>query len=269
MANMNLKDALDRALRTTKQYVDNHVSESVFSGDYNDLINKPCYDNRVYENIIVEYDGVADGRAEGSMPALPCSRAIKVADFTEEQATTYAAALENGYTITIDNGDGTTSTKTGFGYSIFMNSMCLKDMEVILVSEAFSVSIGHATNYAPEPGIYFNISDASIPVKLEITNIASGELKILETKYLENKPGIKMEEGSQVTAPSDSTAFTVEAGAEIFNDYKKNIASGTYSHAEGSYTEATGTYSHAENYGARARGNCSHFQGLLHCGSMV
>ena len=39
MANMNLKDALDRALRTTKQYID----QNGFSGDYNDLENRPCY----------------------------------------------------------------------------------------------------------------------------------------------------------------------------------------------------------------------------------
>lgn len=39
-----------------------------------------------------------------------------------------------------------------------------------------------------------------------------------------------------------------EEGAEIFNDYNQNIASGSYSHAEGSRTEANGAYSHAEGY---------------------
>ena len=39
---------------------------------------------------------------------------------------------------------------------------------------------------------------------------------------------------------------TVEApiGAEIFNDFENNIASGMYSHAEGYNTSATGNYSH-------------------------
>ena len=43
---------------------------------------------------------------------------------------------------------------------------------------------------------------------------------------------------------------TVEApiGAEIFNDFEHNIASGDYSHAEGRNTSATGNYSHASGF---------------------
>ena len=43
---------------------------------------------------------------------------------------------------------------------------------------------------------------------------------------------------------------TVEApiGAEIFNDFEHNIASGDYSHAEGRETSATGNYSHASGF---------------------
>jgi hypothetical protein len=38
---MNLKDALNKALRATKQYVDKAIEENAFSGDYNDLENRP------------------------------------------------------------------------------------------------------------------------------------------------------------------------------------------------------------------------------------
>lgn len=49
---------------------------------------------------------------------------------------------------------------------------------------------------------------------------------------------------------------------EIFNDYDENIASGDYSHAEGSETYAEGTYSHAEGYGSHAFGGGSHAEGV-------
>lgn len=47
---------------------------------------------------------------------------------------------------------------------------------------------------------------------------------------------------------------------EIFNDYANNIASGEYSHAEGSKTSAN-SYAHAEGRGAHAVGDCSHAEG--------
>ena len=45
---------------------------------------------------------------------------------------------------------------------------------------------------------------------------------------------------------------------EIFNTYNgdyKNVASGNYSHAEGSDTKALGDYSHAEGYNTTASGH--------------
>ena len=53
-----------------------------------------------------------------------------------------------------------------------------------------------------------------------------------------------------------------ENSGEIFNNYVENKASGEYSHAEGSYTEATGNYSHAEGYSANATGEGSHAEGI-------
>ena len=52
MSDLNFKDSLEIALTRTKQYIDNNLSkkadisyieENAFSGDYNDLENKPCY----------------------------------------------------------------------------------------------------------------------------------------------------------------------------------------------------------------------------------
>ncbi len=49
--------------------------------------------------------------------------------------------------------------------------------------------------------------------------------------------------------------------AEIFNDYKKNDASGIYSHAEGHWTTASGDGSHAEGTGTTASGTSAHAGG--------
>lgn len=56
---------------------------------------------------------------------------------------------------------------------------------------------------------------------------------------------------------------TVEApmGAEIFNDFEHNTASGAYSHAEGSETSAAGAYSHAEGKGTKTTNEAEHASG--------
>jgi hypothetical protein len=50
-------------------------------------------------------------------------------------------------------------------------------------------------------------------------------------------------------------------GAEIFNDYYSNQASGEYSHAEGLSTEASGARSHAEGDTTHATAMASHAEG--------
>ena len=210
--------------------------------------NLPCYDTRVFENITIEYDGVTDGRVVASMPVLGCSNAVKVADITEEQLAVYATAFEtNGYTITIDNGDGTTTEKTGIGYYTFAYGSIFipaSPASVILVPRTFSLESGHTSNYATEPGIYFSATDTNKVLKLQFNCTIDGELKIIEPKYLVNSPGIKLENN-----------------AEIFNDYNENIATGDYSHAEGKSTEATGDCSHAEGNNTLASGAYSHAEG--------
>ena len=55
--------------------------------------------------------------------------------------------------------------------------------------------------------------------------------------------------------------FGTATGAEIFNAYSDNKATGTYSHAEGFLTQATGAYSHAEGANTIASGKFSHAEG--------
>lgn len=48
---------------------------------------------------------------------------------------------------------------------------------------------------------------------------------------------------------------------EIFNDYERNIATGSYSHAEGYYAVASGQYSHAEGRNTKASSDAQHVSG--------
>lgn len=50
-------------------------------------------------------------------------------------------------------------------------------------------------------------------------------------------------------------------GAEVFNDYENNVASGAMSHAEGSITNATKDFAHAEGYNTKSQGQASHSEG--------
>lgn len=76
----------------------------------------------------------------------------------------------------------------------------------------------------------------------------------------------------QSVMPAADTTVTAGSGAEIFNDYNAraydgntitsgNVASGSYSHAEGAQTTASGHCAHAEGYKTKAGGAYSHAQG--------
>lgn len=59
----------------------------------------------------------------------------------------------------------------------------------------------------------------------------------------------------------NDTEVIAEMGAEIFNDYTSNTASGQYSHSEGLQTTASGFASHAEGFTSKAVGESSHAEG--------
>ena len=62
-------------------------------------------------------------------------------------------------------------------------------------------------------------------------------------------------ENNQVGSKGEGT------GAEIFNNYDLNVATGEYSHAEGYRSSATKPMSHAEGYETQANGLASHSEG--------
>ena len=75
---------------------------------------------------------------------------------------------------------------------------------------------------------------------------------------ISKKPG-EIVAGKSYTIGEETV--TAGQGAEVFNSYTNNKASGNYSHAEGYYTTASGDYSHAEGYYTTASGKYSHAEG--------
>lgn len=84
--------------------------------------------------------------------------------------------------------------------------------------------------------------------------------------------GIGQDLTGQTVYPEDGWQTTAGTNAEIFNDYRTraytdsvptagNVASGNYSHAEGSCTTASANYSHAEGLNSYANGTGTHAEG--------
>ena len=94
-------------------------------------------------------------------------------------------------------------------------------------------------------------------------NITSGESLPISfgkiQKFINTSPG-EIVTGKSYVVGEEKTVIA-GTGAEVFNDYENNIASGDYSHAEGNETMAYGNYSHAEGSGTTASGNYSHAEG--------
>lgn len=101
MANMNLKDALERSLLATKEYID----KNKFSGDYNDLENKPCYDDREFETVQILCDGNFEGKE--TLDEIYFAPFAKIADLNDNDID---SILSNGFKAIIkiyqhDEGD--------------------------------------------------------------------------------------------------------------------------------------------------------------------
>ena len=115
------------------------------------------------------------------------------------------------------------------------------------------------------------------------------ELQAAATGVEANPEGIGKPCTGKTLKPTYDTTVVADTGSEIFNDTRTrqfdgtnkanagNVATGSYSHAEGNITTATGicnhsegyftmtsnSGSHAEGYGTAASGNYSHAEGFL------
>lgn len=91
MAKMNFKDALNKSLQATKKYVDDQITENKFSGDYNDLENRPCYE----DNVIKHYSYIGnDGTEKELVPGNLINLASPLIKITED-VPTYDAMMND------------------------------------------------------------------------------------------------------------------------------------------------------------------------------
>ena len=112
-----------------------------------------------------------------------------------------------------------------------------------------------------EPGIWTMFKDSKSYIsRLSFVCATSGDIKLIDKKFLVNSPG-KFTEGETLYSNNKQEYIEAEYGAEIFNDYHNNIATGLFSHSEGFFTEANGSFSHAEGFNTVANGVSQHVQG--------
>ena len=106
--------------------------------------------------------------------------------------------------------------------------------------------------------ILFFGSNNFIAIDSTVSDITSHTLEIVHVERIVHKIDKKFLPDVKIIG-----AEGTGENAEIFNDYEGNIASGDYSHAEGSGTTASGRCSHAEGDGTTASGNDgAHAEGL-------
>jgi hypothetical protein len=138
--------------------------------------------------------------------------------------------------------------------------------------------------YSVDGEINYNPDEDEL-ISLIFKTLKNGKLRIMDSKFIPYKPGLVIEEGTEVTPwiwyinekngvyATGDEEFSIGKGAEIFNDYcadindytstlvSKNIAIGDYSHAEGCASYAKGYCSHTEGYNTYAAKDCTHAEG--------
>lgn len=105
-----------------------------------------------------------------------------------------------------------------------------------------------------ENALYLTPEEIPVPIAEGGTGASTA------TSALDNLGAVGRDVSGRNFTIDGSTVFAYP-GAEIFNDYSGNIASGSCSHAEGGYTTASGGSSHAEGYSTTASGQMSHAEG--------
>ena len=236
----------------TKKYVD----DNKFSGDYNDLTNKPCYDNREYGEVNYSYDGNPEGKetvfdgwyikiAECNYENLSDIKSIEVEVYGEIRSYFTKDCIIIGDSVSTPDGDSVV--------------IVLKDKEVEGIPSGIWV-IEDVTN-----------------VKLEA--VVSGEFKPLDIKLVPDMAGRRLdgqtfdvkksyhdEEYETVKAGHNAEAFNsdknIAVGANSHAEGEETVARGGASHAEGMYTYANSGNSHAEGYFSVANGMASHAEGM-------
>lgn len=236
----------------TKKYVD----ENKFSGDYNDLDNKPCYTSVepvpqvFFEETECTFEETSVGHIDGTSTYyyiynidfpktfVPGDTYTVIIDGTQYENLISYIPESSSYSSGAIGSDDSPHFTDGYPFHI----------------ETYDY-LGNTLTFEFSKEFY---GEGNLVHTIAIYHI-SPEVKLLDTKYTANKPGLAVA-GQELKLydyeKDEQTEETVVAGigAEIFNDLKLNVASGDYSHAEGGVTTASGSYSHAEGNNTTASG---------------
>lgn len=221
--NLNMKDSLKLTTQAIKRYVDNQIAENGFSGDYNDLNNRPCYDNS--ESIECTYDGNATGRV---VATDPFEAMVKVSD----EVIDYETYLKS--VVGIHYPDGIQYHKIsdkieGEDYFLTKSKKMIWGGNVTVVYED-NVELWGAV--FPERGIYFH--DASLLIGYNDPSyvcsfsavIKEGEIKQLDEKFIPDTIATK-KYVDDTTPQLDTRAYTGKTVTISYsgdqNDYDTKI----------------------------------------------
>ena len=218
MANMNFEDALELALQTTKKYIDDKIEINGFSGDYNDLANRPCYDDREFSEVELTFDGVLEGKETAQLinynipqsisnPEVVCFVTATIEGCTLVRLSSKPVTYDELYTTTYlcmvygSNRDEIDYTDDGMKNFIIK---CDEKVSMLAASGIFGYGV-FAINEETDmegafgdlcikadrtlsPGIWvlheIQADEYAYPEIIKYTEVSSGELKKLDPKFI-------------------------------------------------------------------------------------
>jgi hypothetical protein len=163
---------------------------------------------------------------------------------------TYSDSRNEHYTIAEDYID--TNTYPG-GVTI-----CNGEIVSIYSADESNAALGLPSGYLTN-GIYFFYNTTTECWISRLT--APSKVIKIDERYLPDMNGGVGKNVAGQEFEIDGEIVVAGNGAEIFNDYANNKATGRYSHAEGFASHAEGFASHAEGNFSHAEGRFSHAEG--------
>lgn len=134
-----------------------------------------------------------------------------------------------------------------YGYELYIGNASLMNSALENTGEGFCVNYFADTNYL----LFVRNAATGASLKFSMRSVQEVTYHKLDKAYLPDD--LSSVDGVGRVGSGENSA--------IFNNYDLNIASGGYSHAEGSGTESSNLTSHAEGFATRASGMASHSEG--------
>lgn len=162
-----------------------------------------------------------------------------IVDYDVETVGGYVRLMASGYTMPNMTGELATAETLGSKRAVFVTNLYNVNESVTNPSEATTVAVA-------------------------MTDDTAGSISRMQIYRGFGSNTTVSAVGRDVSGESftiDEDNVTAADGAEVFNDYMNNVATGNYSHAEGSGTKAIGDMSHVEGLTTVASGDYSHAEG--------